>query len=145
MYRLKTVSSFDGAHFLYEYEGKCKNIHGHRWQVAAEVYGENLDTTPQTRGMLVDFSSFKSDLKKLTDEFDHSLIVEKGSLMDKTMEALTEEGFKIIILEVRPTAENLARIFYDRLCNMGYKVYEMTVYETPENCATYKKEDCING
>ena len=37
MYTLKTEHSFDAAHFLYGYEGKCSNIHGHRWRVVAEV------------------------------------------------------------------------------------------------------------
>ena len=37
MYTLKTEHSFDAAHFLYGYEGKCSNIHGHRWRVVLEV------------------------------------------------------------------------------------------------------------
>lgn len=139
MYKLKTSSSFDGAHFLYEYDGKCRNIHGHRWNVVAVIYGENLNTDNQTRGMLVDFSSFKKDLKEITEEYDHSLIIEKGSLKEETLAALRAESFKINILEVRPTAENLAKVFYDRLSEMGYEVYEMTVYETQDNCATYSR------
>lgn len=139
MYKLKTSSDFDGAHFLYEYEGKCRNIHGHRWNVVAVIYGENLNTDNQTRGMLVDFSAFKKDLKEITEEFDHSLIIEKGSLREETLAALKAENFKINILEVRPTAENLAKVFYDRLSDRGYEVYEMTVYETQENCATYSR------
>ncbi len=30
MYGLKTESSFDAAHFLTDYHGKCENLHGHR-------------------------------------------------------------------------------------------------------------------
>ena len=39
MYSLKTNSSFDSAHFLASYEGKCRNLHGHRWTVEVEVGG----------------------------------------------------------------------------------------------------------
>ena len=50
MYTLKTEHSFDAAHFLYGYEGKCSNIHGHRWRVVAEVSSDELETTGQNRG-----------------------------------------------------------------------------------------------
>ena len=53
MYTLKTEHSFDAAHFLYGYEGKCSNIHGHRWRVVAEVSSDELETTGQNRGMYV--------------------------------------------------------------------------------------------
>ena len=64
MYTLKTEHSFDAAHFLYGYEGKCSNIHGHRWRVVAEVSSDELETTGQNRGMYVDFGDLKKDLKE---------------------------------------------------------------------------------
>ncbi|MEF2600873.1 MAG: 6-carboxytetrahydropterin synthase, partial [Fusobacterium mortiferum] len=33
MYTLISEASFDSAHFLSGYNGKCKNIHGHRWTI----------------------------------------------------------------------------------------------------------------
>ena len=65
MYTLKTEHSFDAAHFLYGYEGKCSNIHGHRWRVVAEVSSDELETTGQNRGMYVDFGDLKKDLKEI--------------------------------------------------------------------------------
>ena len=112
MYSLKTNSSFDSAHFLAGYEGKCRNLHGHRWTVEVEVGGEKLMQDGQTRGMVVDFGDLKKDLREKTEEMDHCLIMEKGTLKEKTMEALAEEQFRIIELPVRPTAENLAKYFY---------------------------------
>ena len=35
------------------------------------------------------------------------------------------------------TAENLARYFYDRMAQAGLPIYEIEVYETPNNCAVY--------
>ena len=40
MYTLISEASFDSAHFLAQYEGKCRNIHGHRWTIKVEIYGE---------------------------------------------------------------------------------------------------------
>lgn len=137
MYILKTKKSFDAAHFLAGYDGKCKNIHGHRWNVEIEIKSETLAQEGQLRGMCVDFSTLKAELEEETEYFDHSLIVEKGVLKEKTLEALNEEEFNIKIVEFRPTAENFAKYFYDRFKAKGYIVDRATVYETPSNCAAY--------
>lgn len=137
MYSLKTEHSFDSAHFLSGYNGKCSNIHGHRWRVIVEVCGEKVDAEGQTRGMIVNFGTLKEQLKAEVDALDHALIIEKNTLKAKTMEALNEEGFKIIEMDFRPTAENFSKYFYDKFKEKGYSVKEAVVYETPNNCATY--------
>ena len=96
MYFLKTEQSFDSAHFLAGYHGKCANIHGHRWKVIAT-----------------------------------------GSLSEKLYQALIDENFKIINLPFRPTAENLAKYIYEAL-SKNYLVDCLDVYETPNNCASYR-------
>ena len=90
MYALKTQAHFDAAHFLYGYEGKCRNIHGHRWVVEAEINGESLQKNGVQRDMLIDFGDFKRELKNLADFYDHSLIYENNSLREKTLSALKE-------------------------------------------------------
>ena len=137
MYVLKTESSFDSAHFLSGYEGKCANIHGHRWLVRVEICGENLESVGQEKGMLTDFGKLKADVKKMTDEMDHCFIYENGSLKEKTIEALREENFKLLELPFRPTAENFARFFYEKIKKIGYTARIVTVFETPNNCASY--------
>lgn len=137
MYTLKTEHSFDSAHFLYGYEGKCSNIHGHRWRVIVEIMGEELDSEGQERGMLVDFGTFKKDLKEEVDDMDHALIIEEDSLKSELLSLLKESGFRIIEIPFRPTAENMAYYFYSRMKNRGYNVKEAVVYETPNNCASY--------
>lgn len=140
MYTLKTELCFDAAHFLAGYKGKCSNIHGHRWRVVAEIKSSALSAEGQTRGMVVDFSTLKEDLKNKVDQFDHALIVEKNTLKSKTMEALREENFKIIEIDFRPTAENFAKFFFDEFCKMNYSISTVTVYETPSNCASYSAD-----
>ncbi|MDD6401039.1 MAG: 6-carboxytetrahydropterin synthase QueD [Lachnospiraceae bacterium] len=137
MYTLTTNASFDSAHFLLGYEGKCSNIHGHRWKVEIEVGKSSLEEAGQNRGMIIDFSDFKQDLKKIVDAMDHCLIIEKNSLKAKTLEALLEENFKIIEVDFRPTAENFAKFFYGEMTKKNYNIVKATVYETPNNCASY--------
>ena len=137
MYKLKTKASFDSAHFLKDYEGKCSNIHGHRWTVEIEVGAETLEHDTQNRGMVVDFSNLKKDLREIADYFDHSLIMETGSLRQPTEDALIAENLRIVKVDFRPTAENFAKYIYDEMTSRGYKVIEASVYETPNNVASY--------
>ena len=49
MYILETEQSFDSAHFLSGYKGKCSNLHGHRWRVVARIAMDELNKEGQTR------------------------------------------------------------------------------------------------
>ena len=140
MYCLKTEHSFDSAHFLAGYEGKCRNIHGHRWRVVIEVKSLSLQTEKQLNGMIVDFGQLKEDIKEEVDLLDHALIIERNSMRATTLEALKEEEFRIVELDFRPTAENLSKYFYDTMKGKGYQVRSATVYETPNNCASYEED-----
>ena len=140
MYYLKTEQSFDSAHFLHGYLGKCANIHGHRWKIVATIKSRELLKDQQNEGMITDFGNLKKDLKTITDNLDHALIIEEGSLSKKLYQALIDENFKIINLPFRPTAENLAKYIYELLAKT-YDVDRIDVYETPNNCASYRGKD----
>lgn len=139
MFTLISEGSFDAAHFLQGYNGKCSNIHGHRWRVVVEIYSDTLKEDTHTRGMVMDFDTLKEDIKSEMDYFDHSFIIEKASLREKTYEALKEEGIRLIEVNFRTTAENFSKYFYEVFEKKGYKVKKVSVYETPNNCATYCK------
>lgn len=140
MYTLKTNASFDSAHFLKGYEGKCSNIHGHRWTIEVTVYGEQLKEDQQMRGMLVDFSTLKEDVRALAQNLDHAFIIEENSMRPLTKNALLEDGFRLIEVPFRPTAENFANYIFQEMKKKGYSVKEAVVYETPNNCAGYSEE-----
>ena len=114
MYILETEQSFDSAHFLSGYEGKCSNLHGHRWRVVARIAMDELNKEGQTRDMVIDFGDFKNALKKLTDALLHEV-------------------------PFRPTAEQFSRYFYEQLKGLNFPVYDISVYETPTNCSTYRE------
>ena len=137
MYQLTTEHSFDSAHFLAGYDGKCGNLHGHRWRVLLTVQSETLREDRQQKGMCVDFAELKKDLRTELDALDHVLIIEQGSLRESTMKALQEEKFQVVEMPFRPTAENFARYFYELFTLKGYPVAKVAVYETPNNSAVY--------
>ena len=137
MYSLKTESAFDSAHFLTDYDGKCENLHGHRWRVVAYIEVDRLQESGTMKDMVVDFTVFKRDVRALALELDHTFIVEEGSLAPETVAALESESFRLYFVPFRTTSENLAKYFFERLAEKGYPVSQIEMYETPNNCAIY--------
>ena len=74
MFELKTSASFDSAHFLSGYQGKCSNLHGHRWKIEVTVGQETLQEEGNYRGMVIDFGDVKHAVKALADSYDHAMI-----------------------------------------------------------------------
>ncbi len=140
MYYLTAEAAFDSAHFLAGYEGKCSNLHGHRWRVQARIAGKTLQETGDKAGMLVDFSELKRALHRLADDLDHRLLIEEGTLHLSTLQAMALEHFSLVTLPFRPTAENLAKHLFAQMQGLGFPIDSMTVYETPDNCATYEED-----
>ena len=104
------------------------------------AYLEATDTQKEgtCKDMVIDFAKFKRALRELTEELDHTFIVEDGSLAPLTFECLRKEGFTLSIMPFRTTAENLAAYFFGRLEAEGLPVAQVDVYESPNNCAIYR-------
>jgi 6-pyruvoyltetrahydropterin/6-carboxytetrahydropterin synthase len=141
MYEIKVEHSFDSAHFLAGYQGKCANIHGHRWRIEVDIAARELIAAGQCQGMVADFSEVKQVVREMLDFYDHALIMEEGTLREATWKCLEEEGFRVIEVKFRPTAENFSAFFYRCIRERGYPVKRVTVYETPTNCAAYESDE----
>ena len=139
MFGLQAEQSFDSAHFLSGYEGKCSNIHGHRWRIIVEIKSEKLIETGQQDGMIVDFKNLKEDLNQVVGIYDHALIIQKDTMREKTLGCLIEDDFKVVEVDFRPTAENFSFHFYKIMKSKGYDVKRLSVFETPTNCAIYEE------
>ena len=108
--------------------------------MVVEIFSDTLKSDTHSGGMLVDFDELKDTIKREVDYLDHCLLIEKNTLKPKTYEALTEEGIRIVEMDFRTTAENFSKYFYDKITEKGYQVKKVSVYETPNNCATYSEE-----
>lgn len=139
MYAITASATFDSAHFLAGYRGKCSNLHGHTWKLEVTACAQELIASGEKRGMVLDFADLKQAVRALAARYDHTLIYERGSLQDATLAALRDEGFSLTEFPLRPTAENFAKVFYDAL-RQELPVKRVTVYETPENGASYGEE-----
>jgi 6-pyruvoyltetrahydropterin/6-carboxytetrahydropterin synthase len=146
MFSITAKAHFDSAHFLSEYEGKCANIHGHRWVFEAEIAG-GLIAFGEEKQMVTDFAKLREALDEIAENFDHTLIYEDGTLSDPLLDALDDDGFSVCPVDFRPTAESFAYNIFNELKDRRFDVSRVTVWETPETSATYiapsgNVEDC---
>lgn len=145
MYLIKAQAHFDSAHFLSQYKGKCENIHGHRWVIEAQFSSEKLIDQGQLSGMVMDFKTAKTQLKTIADQYDHGFIYEKNSLPDTLIQEMLKMNFKLIEVTFRPTAERFAEHIFHLLRDNHYPVYQVTVYETPDNAASYYESQGVTS
>jgi 6-pyruvoyltetrahydropterin/6-carboxytetrahydropterin synthase len=60
---------FEACHHLPNYDGDCRNMHGHSYKLEVEV-GGHVD---EFSGMVVDFKDLKEVVKvKVLDKYDHA-------------------------------------------------------------------------
>jgi 6-pyruvoyltetrahydropterin/6-carboxytetrahydropterin synthase len=64
---------FAAAHFA-TFEGECEPLHGHNYEVAAELQG-----TLAADSWVIDFRDLKTMLRKLCDELDHRFLLQRRS------------------------------------------------------------------
>lgn len=142
MFKIKSQVEFDTAHYLSGYVGKCSNIHGHRYKLIAKIKSEELHKEGQLRGMVDDFGNFKNVLKEIAEKYDHKFIVEEneeGKLLAEKLKEL-QNNFKIIFVPYRPTAEEMSRDIFNQLKAKGLDVYEVELFETPNNSCIYTED-----
>lgn len=141
MFILKNEIQFDTAHYLSGYEGKCSNIHGHRYRLVVELASETLHQEGQQRGMVADFGDVKAMLKTIADQYDHKLLIEdneEGRAAANALAQLTNQ-FAVVMVPYRPTAEEMSRDIYYQFKDAGYPVYSVEIFETPVNSCIYRE------
>lgn len=107
--------TFDAAHYLTKYHGKCENLHGHTYKLHVTVEGK-----PDDEDMIIDFCELKKFVhEKVVERLDHS------SLND-TFE--------------NPSVEVMVVWMWDQLKDLpkkGVKLHEIKLWETATSFVTY--------
>ncbi len=131
MYRVTKEIEFCYGHRLLDYGGKCRHLHGHNGVAEITFETESLDP----RGMVVDFGDLKRLLKTWIDgNLDHRMILRRD---DPVVPALQAAGEPLHLLDVNPTAENLARLIFDHARAEGHPVVKVRLRETSTSIAEY--------
>ncbi|HUZ05770.1 MAG TPA: 6-carboxytetrahydropterin synthase QueD [Acidobacteriaceae bacterium] len=123
MYEVTVEAEFSSGHYLRNYRGKCENPHGHNYKVRVTLRGQTLDAA----GLLLDFKQLKQVMKPVIEYLDHQMINDLAPFT-----------------EINPSAENLARYFFDEtnrqmdeMTTGRVRVKDCTIYETSSTTATY--------
>ena len=121
---LKKEFSFDAAHNLVEYHGKCERLHGHTYRLAVTLKG-----TPDREGMVFDFCELSSLVKeKAIKKLDHSYLND---------------------IIPQPTAENIAlwiwRQIEEHSARPNCALYSVEVWETATSSVRIMKEDVLRA
>ena len=132
---------FDAGHRIPDHKSQCRHLHGHRYAIEITLSGSVIDKAGDAaNGMVMDFSQVK-DLANtyLVKEWDHAFLAFAGDTAIVDFLA-SLPGHKTVLLDRVPTAENLARIAFERLDAVYRDTYgnhlsleQVRLYETP-NC-----------
>ncbi|HFK1440446.1 TPA: 6-carboxytetrahydropterin synthase QueD [Bacillus cereus] len=120
--------TFDAAHHLHCYEGKCKNLHGHTYKVVFGISGYVNDI-----GIAIDFGDIKEIWKNEIEIYlDHRYLNETLPVMNTTAENMVvwiyEKMAEALTKEYRAEEYKGARVEFVRL------------FETPTSYAEVRRE-----
>ncbi|MCD4745377.1 MAG: 6-carboxytetrahydropterin synthase [Bacteroidales bacterium] len=143
--RLTKEFKFEMAHALLNYDGPCKNIHGHSYELIVTVIGKPVNNENSTKnGMVIDFSHLKSIVNKnIISEFDHALVL-NNQIEKKIFEKGHSIFDKLIFVDYQPTSENLLIDFVKRINNKlpdNISLHSMKLRETVTSYAEWYAED----
>jgi len=136
---------FEMAHTLYEYDGLCRNIHGHSYNLEVTLIGEPRNEPGHPKdGMVMDFSEIKEIVKtQIVTRFDHALMVNR-LVPEKQQELLKQTTERVIIVDFQPTSENIATYIADILQQhlpLGVNLFSIRLYETVTSFAEWFASD----
>jgi 6-pyruvoyltetrahydropterin/6-carboxytetrahydropterin synthase len=143
--RVTKEFAFEMAHALCNYDGPCRNVHGHSYRLFVTLSGSPInDKEHPKNGMVIDFSDLKQIVKKvIVDVFDHSLVI--SNAFDNEKQKIFMKTFgNTIIVDYQPTCENLVTDFAGRISPQlpsRVKLHSLKLYETATSYAEWFASD----
>jgi 6-pyruvoyltetrahydropterin/6-carboxytetrahydropterin synthase len=143
--RVTKEFTFEMAHALWNYDGPCRNVHGHSYRLFVTLCGVPVDELGNPKnGMVIDFTDLKSIVKKeIVNVFDHAVVVSRRFDKEKT-EMFTKMFGNTVLVDYQPTCENLVSDFAERITTNlppGVKLHSLKLYETTTSYAEWFAAD----
>jgi 6-pyruvoyltetrahydropterin/6-carboxytetrahydropterin synthase len=140
--RVTKEFSFEMAHALWNYDGPCRNVHGHSYRLFVTITGVPVDDPEDPKnGMVIDFSDLKRIVKKeIVTVFDHAVVVSRRFDKEKT-EMFTKMFGNTVLVD---TCENLVSDFAGRIARLlpsGMQLHSLKLYETATSFAEWFDSD----
>ena len=145
--RVTREFTFEMAHVLWNYDGPCRNVHGHSYRLFVTISGVPVnDTRNPKNGMVIDFTDLKTIVhKEIISVFDHAVAVSKDFDREK-IELFKETFGNTIVLDYQPTCENLVADFAQKIKKqlpLVVRLHSLKLYETAKSYAEWFDEDNV--
>ncbi len=136
---------FEMAHVLWNYDGPCRNVHGHSYRLFVTICGIPVNEPDNAKnGMVIDFTDLKAIVaKEIIDVFDHAAAIPRFFDEGKR-ELFTRMMGNTVMVDYQPTCENLVSDFAGRILNHlpdGIKLHNLKLYETSTSFAEWYASD----
>lgn len=138
---------FDAGHRIPNHDSQCRHLHGHRYAIEITLSGQLVATEGASdQGMVMDFSEVKFIAQEtVVKQWDHAFLAYRGDTAVVAFLASLPDH-KTVVLDVVPTAENLAAVafnlldtaYIDRYSNQ-LRLEQVRLYETPNNWADARR------
>ncbi len=143
MFYLTKTFHFEAAHALAGYDGKCRNIHGHSYELQVTVKGEPVDEPGNPKnGMVIDFHDLKRIVnEEVVERLDHSFII-GTNMPDDFVESAKRNFDKIVCVNYQPTTENMLADFAERIkvkLPQNVELYSVRLQETRDSYAEWRE------
>lgn len=143
--RVTKEFNFEIAHALWNYDGLCKNIHGHSYRLFVTAIGIPIeDETNPKNGMVIDFGDLKTIVnKEIVDPLDHAVILNVKAIEESTLD-FNQMFEKRYIVNFQPTCENLVIDFARKLqvkLPDNLKLHSLKLHETASSYAEWYASD----
>ena len=143
--RVTKEFTFEMAHVLWNYDGPCRNVHGHSYRLFVTISGFPSENPENPKnGMVIDFTDLKKIVKmEIVNKFDHAVAVSSRYDQQK-IEMFTKMFGNTVLLDYQPTCENLVSDFAARITpNLpsGTKLHSLKLYETATSFAEWYASD----
>jgi 6-pyruvoyltetrahydropterin/6-carboxytetrahydropterin synthase len=131
MFSVTREITFCYGHRLLNYDGKCRHLHGHNGRAVITLASDHVDRL----GMVVDFSVLKRVVGGWIDQMlDHKMLLHRD---DPVLPFLRAQGEPVFVMDVNPTAENIAKLIFEFTASQGFPVIEVRLWETDSCFAAY--------
>jgi len=143
--RISKEFDFEMAHALWNYDGACRNIHGHSYRLFVTLMGvPNKESGDPKFGMVIDFGDLKAMVKgPVVDFFDHSLVVYREAEGD-ILTSIRQMYEKVHVFDFQPTCENLVLYIVKTIraaLKPGIELQAIKLYETATSYAEWHAAD----
>jgi 6-pyruvoyltetrahydropterin/6-carboxytetrahydropterin synthase len=148
MIHLTKEFSFESAHALWGYDGKCREIHGHSYRLFVTIKGEPIaDEQSPKLGMVMDFGELKAIVgREITNRLDHSFVMRRTEQAEALAAAMGSQFTNVVLVDYQPTCENMLIDFAARLkaaLPEGVKLHSLRLHETATSYAEWYSDENI--